>query len=97
MNFKRLPRLQRVRLFLTTLQPRTRGWSWSLIILMLLSGTVAMSGQTESPVGLPKNLAPKARAAASSQFSEEYRPEKAISGALPSEFQRAGREWAEVV
>jgi hypothetical protein len=43
---------------------------------------------------LPRNLAPGARVSASSQFDEKHRPEMASSGVLPSEFQRAGRDWA---
>lgn len=42
---------------------------------------------------LPQNLAPDAKVSASSQFSEAYRPEMAVSGAIPSEFQQDG-DWA---
>jgi hypothetical protein len=37
---------------------------------------------------LPENLAPRAQVAASSQFSDAYRPQMAISGIVPSEFQQ---------
>ena len=40
-----------------------------------------------------ENLAPQAKVSASSQFSREYRPEMAISGTIPSEFQQ-DRDWA---
>ncbi len=65
-----------------------------LLVLTFLSGAVATSAPIASAGELPKNVAPKARVSASSQFSEEYRAEKAISGAIPSEFQRDGRDWA---
>ncbi len=66
----------------------------ALIVLTFLNCAGAASVQTASANDLPKNLAPSARVSASSQFSEEYRPATAITGAFPSEFQRAGREWA---
>ena len=42
---------------------------------------------------MPENLAPKAKVSASSQFSDAYRPEMAINGVVPSEFQQDG-DWA---
>ncbi len=42
---------------------------------------------------MPENLAPQARVAASSQFSDAYRPEMATSGVVPSEFQQDD-DWA---
>jgi len=41
----------------------------------------------------PENLAPRAKVSASSQFSNEYRPEMAVSGTIPSEFQEDS-DWA---
>jgi len=43
---------------------------------------------------LPENLAPRAQVAASSQFSDAYRPQMAISGIVPSEFQQDSGDWA---
>ena len=43
---------------------------------------------------LPLNLAPSAQVSASSQFSEAFRPQLAISGVVPSEFQQDGGDWA---
>ncbi|MCP3920234.1 MAG: hypothetical protein GY711_32305 [bacterium] len=42
---------------------------------------------------LPVNLAPEAKVSASSQYSDAYRPEMAISGVVPSEFQQ-DNDWA---
>ena len=42
---------------------------------------------------MPENLAPRAKASASSHFSDAYRPEMATSGAVPSEFQQDS-DWA---
>ncbi|HUU91591.1 MAG TPA: hypothetical protein VM238_10305, partial [Phycisphaerae bacterium] len=42
---------------------------------------------------MPENLAPRAKVSASSQFSDAYRPEMAVSGAVPSEFQQ-DKDWA---
>ena len=42
---------------------------------------------------MPRNLAPQAKVSASSQFSDAYRPEMAISGVVPSEFQKDS-DWA---
>jgi hypothetical protein len=43
---------------------------------------------------LPENLATTAQVSASSQFNDTYRPQMAISGAVPSEFQQDGGDWA---
>ncbi len=42
---------------------------------------------------LPQNLAPRAKVSASSQFSGAFRPEMAISGAVPSDFLQ-DQDWA---
>jgi hypothetical protein len=42
---------------------------------------------------MPENLAPLARVSASSQHSDAYRPEMAVSGVVPSEFQQDS-DWA---
>ena len=42
---------------------------------------------------LPPNLATQAKVSASSQFSDAYRPQMAISGVVPSEFQQ-DQDWA---
>lgn len=43
---------------------------------------------------LPQNLATKAQVSASSQFNGSYRPQMAISGIVPSDFQQDGGDWA---
>jgi hypothetical protein len=50
-------------------------------------------GNTALAVEMPDNLATSASVSASSQFSDAYRPEMAISGAIPSEFQQDS-DWA---
>ena len=42
---------------------------------------------------VPENLAPRAKVSASSQFSDQYRPQMAVSGVIPSEFNQDG-DWA---
>jgi len=42
---------------------------------------------------MPENLAPRAKVSASSQFSDQYRPQMAVSGVIPSEFNQDG-DWA---
>jgi hypothetical protein len=59
-----------------------------------MAWVAASSGQIASDLDPPKNLAPGARTSASSQFSDAYRPEMAITGVIPSEFQREGSDWA---
>ena len=51
--------------------------------MLLLSASGALSGLA-SAGELPENLATKAHVSASSQFSNEYRPQLAVSGLLPS-------------
>ena len=63
---------------------------WLLLIQAFLAiGSCGLTWAAE----MPENLAPRARVAASSQFNEEYRPEMAISGIVPSEFQQ-DNDWA---
>jgi hypothetical protein len=61
--------------------------------VLLLWSAVACSAMAADDK-LPENVATKARASASSQFDNTYRPQNAISGVLPSEFQRDGGDWA---
>lgn len=62
----------------------------SVVIVALL--VVIPCGMARADA-MPKNLAPKAKVSASSQFSGEYRPQMAISGTFPSQFQRDS-DWA---
>lgn len=43
---------------------------------------------------IPKNLAPLARVSASSHHSAPYRPQMAVNGIIPSDFQPEGGDWA---
>jgi hypothetical protein len=61
------------------------------ILLASLNWNAALGQMAGHP---PGNLAPSARVSASSQFSEAYRPEFAVTGVIPSDFQQGGREWA---
>jgi hypothetical protein len=64
-------------------------------IISLVAVPIIMAfSQTASGGDEPRNLAPSARVSASSQFNEAYRPEMAVTGVFPSEFQREGRDWA---
>jgi hypothetical protein len=54
----------------------------------------AIAAPIASTEGSPNNSAPKARVSASSQFSESYRPEMAVNGVIPSEFQGQNSDWA---
>jgi len=56
---------------------------------------LAISATASVPAAeLPENFAPRARVSASSQFNEGYRPQMAISGIVPSEFQQDSGDWA---
>ena len=98
MNPKILPLWQRTQPFVDAVRvvARSGGLGRSSVFIFLISLTCAHAApvQTAAVSDLPKNLAPTARVSASSQFNEEYRPAMAITGVFPSEFQRAGREWA---
>lgn len=63
------------------------------VAIVLLCVTGAILGQAWAGE-LPENLAPKARVSASSQFDAKYRPQMAISGVLPSDFQQDDGDWA---
>lgn len=75
-------------------------WRTGRICGILVSVSVALLWTGVAPSipasagELPVNLAPSATVSASSQFSDEYRPELAVEGALPSLFQTQGRDWA---
>ncbi len=62
----------------------TRVAGWAMVCVSLVTATLAAE---------PVNLATKAKVSASSEFSNEYRAEMAISGAVPSEFNQDG-DWA---
>ena len=64
----------------------------SLAAMLLLSAAEAICAPA-SAGKLPENLAPKAKVSASSQFSNEYRPQMAVSGAMPSGTTNSG-DWA---
>lgn len=76
-----------IRLFCRTL------WSVSLAVV-LCSGGGAVVARGEAPATALENVAPRASVTASSVFSDAYRPELAISGEVPSDFQPDGGEWA---
>jgi len=59
----------------------------SLLLTAAVAGRPALADET------PVNHAPRAKVSASSQFSDSYRPQMAISGVIPSEFQQGG-DWA---
>lgn len=74
-------------------QTRRRSFAVCLIGLVpLLGSAAAFSAAVDDK--LPENLAVRARVSASSHFDASYRPENAISGALPAEFQTVGGDWA---
>ena len=58
----------------------------TLLIVLLAGGVHA--AETSA------NLAPRAKASASSVFSNEYRPQLAATGAIPSEFYSDDTDWA---
>ncbi|MFV1967597.1 MAG: hypothetical protein ACC628_19380 [Pirellulaceae bacterium] len=60
---------------------------------LLTAALVMASGGTTFADKMPDNLAPQASVSASSQFSDAYRPEMAVSGVVPSEFQQDS-DWA---
>ncbi len=62
----------------------------SVLVVAVLTLTSSGNAQVTR---VPKNLAPAARVSASSQFSDAYRPEMAISGVAPSEFHKDS-DWA---
>jgi len=67
-------------------------------IALFAAGLIAavpaiVSCGTAWAVEMPENLAPRARVTASSQFSDQYRPANAVSGAVPSAF-REDDDWA---
>ena len=61
------------------------GWIGAVLAVVLYGATLADE--------MPENVAPKAKVSANSQFSDAYRPEMAINGVVPSEFQQDG-DWA---
>ena len=73
---------------------RSFGLSIGALFLLLLAAAAATDAGPKKADGFPENLAPKARVSASSQHSDRYRPQLAVSGALPSEFQQNDGDWA---
>ncbi len=59
----------------------------SLLLTAIAPSLVASAGE------MPENLAPQAKVSASSQFSDAYLPQMAVSGVIPSEFQQDS-DWA---
>ncbi len=59
-----------------------------LLVPAVASSAIVLDGN------LPENLATKARVSASNQFDDNYRPQMATSGVLPSDFQPDGGDWA---
>ena len=61
---------------------------------VMIAAVLAMGAcDTVWAEAMPENLAPRAKVSASSQFSNEYRPQMAISGAIPSQFNQDS-DWA---
>ncbi len=73
--------------------PISSSFAVSGVWLLLVSGWVGGARSADAET-LPENLATRARVSASSQFSESYRPELAISGVLPQDFQQDAGDWA---
>lgn len=65
--------------------------SYSFVLVVAVLAVVSFGAAWAD--GMPENLAPKAKVSASSHFSDQYRPEMAINGVIPSEFQQDG-DWA---
>lgn len=65
--------------------------TWLLAAVLSLAAPHAGHGATADA---PKNLAAIARVSASSQHSDAYGPQMAISGTLPSDVQTDGGDWA---
>ena len=61
---------------------------------LVLVTVAAMSASAAFADELPENLATTAQVSASSQFNDTYRPQMAISGVVPSEFEQDGGDWA---
>jgi hypothetical protein len=61
-------------------------------LLFLMSLAPPPSGCAAADV--LKNLAPQARVSASSHHSAPYRPQMAVNGLIPSDFQPEGGDWA---
>ncbi|MBM4089674.1 MAG: hypothetical protein FJ276_09640 [Planctomycetes bacterium] len=66
--------------------------TWAGWFLSLMAGLGASARGAAAEV--PLNLAPQAQVSASSQFNDAYRPQMAISGIVPSEFQPDSSDWA---
>lgn len=69
----------------------TRSYSFPAVLAW---GLLVVPAARSPAEGLPENLAVKARASASSQFNDSYRPQMAVRGVLPSDVQSDGTDWA---
>lgn len=79
---------------------RARAVVGMVMAAALAAGAVPAAGAalpgagTAAGADLPTNLATRAKVSASSVFGDQYRPQNAISGAVPSEFQEDTGDWA---
>jgi hypothetical protein len=62
-------------------------------VAVILAGALVAVARGAAREEIPVNLAPMARVSASSVFSPEYRPQMAVSGVIPSEFNPSA-DWA---
>ena len=62
--------------------------------IALMAAALAVAAcETARAEAMPENLAPRAKVSASSQFSDQYRPQMAVSGVIPSQFNQDS-DWA---
>ncbi len=66
----------------------------SVIGLWVLALGGVLPGGRTAAAEAPQNLAPRAQVSASSQFSDDFRPQLAVNGIVPSEFQPDSGDWA---
>lgn len=66
-------------------------WALACVLLLFVAGATFAA---DAAGRLPENLAPKARASASSQFNDTYRPQMAVNGVVPSDVLPNGSDWA---
>ena len=74
--------------------PRPQSFASLLKLLPAVLLAAAIPARDTSAGDLPENLATTAQVSASSQFNDAYRPQLAVSGVVPSEFQEDGGDWA---
>ena len=62
-------------------------------VLGSMAAALAVAACAAAGEAMPENLAPRAKVSASSVFSPEYRPQMAVSGVVPSQFNQDA-DWA---